>query len=123
MSTPTTQSTGFDVAGFVRAIENRNAGAQLAAFGPDPLVTIVDHEHPPSRPLTMHGTTEVRTYLADVCDRDLTHEVQTAVADHDNLTVELLCTYPDGTKVNCLSIAGLADGQIAWQRIVQAWDH
>lgn len=122
MSTATTPTGVIDVAAVTHAIESRNAGAQLAASAPDAVVTVVDHEHPPSRPLVVQGTSELRAYLAGVCDRDMRHEVRNAVVAGDRLTVEVACSYPDGTNVLCLSISGLDSDRIAWQRVVQAWD-
>ena len=32
------------------------------------------------------------------------------------------CAYPDGAKVFCVAVVELADGRIAQQTVVQAWD-
>ncbi len=123
MNTSTDQTVAFDVNGMSQAIESRDAGAQLAAFAPDATLTVIDHDHPPTRPLSLSGHDAIGGYLSDVCDRDMTHHVRTAVAADDRLTIELACAYPDGTAVLCMSVAGLDGDRIAWQRIVQAWDH
>jgi SnoaL-like domain len=123
MNTSTDHTATFDVDGLRQAIEARDAGAQLAVFAPDAVLTVTDHEHPPTRPLTLAGTDAIAGYLSDVCDRDMTHRVRTAVATDNRLTIELACAYPDGTAVLCMSVAGLDGDRIAWQRIVQAWDH
>ncbi len=118
-----TDTQTFDLAAFVAAIEGRDADAQLAAFADDAELVLIDHEHSPSNPAVLRGTDALRAHLSDICQRDMTHEVTTAAVAGDRLTVEVACHYSDGTRVACLSVSGLADGRIAWQRGVQAWDH
>jgi ketosteroid isomerase-like protein len=113
----------FDLTAFVAAIEGRDAQAQVAAFTDDAELTVIDHEHPPSNPLVLRGAEALRAHFSDICARDMTHEVSTAVTTGDRLTVELACRYADGTRVACLSVSRLADGRIASQRVLQAWDH
>jgi hypothetical protein len=118
-----TAPTTFDVAALVTAIETRDAEGQLAAYGPDAELVVVDHEHPPSTPLVVRGTAALRTHFADICARDMTHQVTTAALAGDRLTIELACKYADGTRVACLCVSGITDGRIGWQRGLQAWDH
>jgi hypothetical protein len=118
-----TTTTTFDTAALTAAVAGRDARGQLAAYAPDAELTVVDHEHPPSRPLVLRGAGEIGPYLAGVAARDMTHEVRTAALAGDRLTVEVACGYADGTRVACLSVAGVRDGRIAWQHQIQAWDH
>jgi ketosteroid isomerase-like protein len=122
MSVNTTTQT-FDLAAFVAAIETRDAEGQVAAYRDDAVLTLIDHEHPPTNPLVLRGTDALRAHFDDVCSRDMTHKVTTATARDDQLVVELACRYSDGTRVACMCISGLIDGRIAWQRGLQAWDH
>jgi ketosteroid isomerase-like protein len=117
-----TSTLTFDTAALTRAIESRDAAAQLACYRPDAVVTVADQLNPPSRPRVVRGTDELRGYFQDVCDREMVHEVKTTVAAGDRIAYEVACTYPDGARVQCLCVAGLADGKIAWQRQVQVWD-
>jgi SnoaL-like domain len=121
-SNRTEQLSSLDVDALTRAIERRDAAGQLAAYGADAELVIVDELHPPSRPLVVRGTDALRAHFADVCSREMTHQVRTAAVSGDRLTVEVACAYPDGTKVLCLSVAGVDDGHISWQRGIQAWD-
>jgi hypothetical protein len=116
-------ATALDVGALVHAIESRDAEGQLAAYGDDAELVVVDHEHPPSNPRTVRGTVELRAYLADICARDMTHEVKTAALAGDRLILEVACRYADGTRVSCLCVGGIVDGRIAWSRGLQAWDH
>jgi ketosteroid isomerase-like protein len=118
-----TDTKQFDVTAFVAAIEGRDAEGQVAAFSDDAELTVIDHEHPPSNPLVLRGSEALRAHFTDVCGRDMTHEVTTATATDDRLTVEVACRYADGTRVACLSVSRLGDGRITSQRGLQAWDH
>jgi hypothetical protein len=52
----------------------------------------------------------------------MTHTVETTVSEGDRLAFTQSCAYPDGAKVFCAAVLRLADGRIAEQTIVQAWD-
>jgi hypothetical protein len=119
----TTTTAPLDTAALAAAITGRDAAGQLAAYSPDAELVIVDHEHPPARPWVLRGGGEIGAHLADVCERDMTHDVRNAVLAGDRLTIEVDCRYGDGTNVSCLSIAEVEAGRIVRQRTVQAWDH
>jgi hypothetical protein len=105
-----------------RAIEGRD-GRMLASFyASDAVVTVVDRNNPPSRPREVRGKAAITAYWDDICSRAMTHKVDTTIADGDKLAFTQACAYPDGTKVLCVSVLELADGQIARQTAVQAWD-
>ncbi len=105
------------------ATEGRDASALAALYADDATVTVVDRSTPPSAPHVLHGHAEVRAYLRDACDREMTHEVRDAVIGDGRLAFATHCRYPDGTRVLCATIADLDDqGRIARQTIVQAWD-
>jgi hypothetical protein len=118
-----TTTTTLDVAALVTAIESRDVEGQLAAFGSDPELVVIDHEHPPNNPTVVRGTKALREHLTDICSRDMAHTVRTAVLAEDRLTIELNCQYPDGAKVICLCVSEVSDGHITNQRGVQVWDH
>lgn len=117
-----TSTVTFDIIALSRAVEARDAAAQLASYLPDASVTLIDQDNPPSRPRTLSGSAAIREYLTDVCDRDMTHEVRNAVSGEDRIAFEVACAYPDGTRVLCMCVAGVTDGKIAWHHQVQAWD-
>jgi ketosteroid isomerase-like protein len=118
-----TSTVTFDLAALAHAIEHRDADAQLSYYHPDAAFTLVDHDNPPSAPRLVEGSAELRTYLADACDRDMTHTVRNAIHVENRIAFEVACAYPDGTRVLCMCIAGLTEGRIAWHHQVQAWDH
>jgi ketosteroid isomerase-like protein len=119
----TTTTATLDTAALATAIVGRDAAGQLAAYSPDAELVVIDHDNPPGQPRVRRGVGEIGAYLADVCERDMTHEVRNVVLAADRLTLDVACRYPDGTNVACLSIAEVTDGRITRQRLVQAWDH
>jgi uncharacterized protein YciI len=74
-------ATTFDLRGFTRAAEQRDAATQLSMYAPTATVTIVDRTPQPAAPRALHGQDEIRLWLEDTCARDMTHAVQRAVAD------------------------------------------
>lgn len=118
-----TTTTTFNTDALVRAIEGRDAEAQLALFADDAVVTTVDHEHPPSAPAVARGRDEIAVVLRDIAGRDMAHEVCDVVLAGDTLAYRIDCRYPDGSRVACHASARLRDGRIVAQHGVQAWDH
>ncbi len=105
-----------------RAIEERDAATQLAAYTDDAELLIVDRHHPPSTPRVLAGRDAIGAFISDVAGRDMTHEVVAAVTDGDTLALTEACRYPDGVQVLCSCSAELNDGRISRQTIVQVWD-
>jgi hypothetical protein len=117
-----TTTATLDVTAFRRAIETTDADAQLAGYAEDAELTIVDHDHPPSHPTVLRGTEPIGAWLRDVAARDMTHQVSDLTAGPDRLSFVQRCRYADGTAVLCVAVAGLRDGLITRQLVVQAWD-
>lgn len=105
-----------------RAIEERDAAAQLALYAADAEVRVVDRICTPRSPRALHGRDEIRAWVEDVCARDMSHRVETPVVGDDALAFTESCVYPDGTNVLCATVLELRDGLIARQVAVQAWD-
>ena len=68
------------------------------------------------------GAAAITELLTEVCSRDMTHEVRDLVVTPDALAFTEHCTYPDGTKVLCATVATPARRQITRQTALQAWD-
>jgi ketosteroid isomerase-like protein len=118
----TTTSHGLDLEALRRAVESRDAAAQAANYADDAVLEAVDHENPPSKPRTLRGREQIAALLADVCARDMTHQVLGAMTDREHAAIQVACTYADGTRVLCSSFYELRDGRIVRERLVQAWD-
>ena len=116
------KSNGINVASLKRAIEGRDADTLSGFYADNAVVRIIDRDNPPSKPRELKGKSAIAAYYDDVCSRAMTHQVETGVADGEHLAFTQACAYPDGTKVFCSAMIELADGKIARQTVVQAWD-
>ncbi|UGT44810.1 nuclear transport factor 2 family protein [Nocardia yamanashiensis] len=117
-----TTDTGFDLREFRRGIEERDAAALRAMYAEDAEVRMIDQDNPPSHPRVLRGRDQIGAYLADVCGREMTHEIQHAVTDGVTVNFFEACRYPDGTRVLCAVTMDLSDGRIVRETGVQAWD-
>jgi hypothetical protein len=120
MSSPAGTIPGL--ADLPRAINERDAAAQAALYADDAVLTTIDAQHGPSNPLVLRGRSAIADALAEICARDMTHEVTFFVNDDDLASVGVACRYPDGVRVHCLGAMRLRDGKIVEQTTLQAWD-
>jgi ketosteroid isomerase-like protein len=120
MSTSITQT--FDFTKLKRALEQRDATAQLALYAEDAEVTLVDRINTPRTPRVLRGREEIRGWIEDICERDMTHHVEMQVVGDGAAAFTEACRYPDGTNVLCAAVLELRDGRIAREVGVQAWD-
>jgi hypothetical protein len=118
MSTITT----FDLERFTRAAEERDAATQLSMYGPDAVVTIVDKITQPGAPRVLRTRDQIKAWLEDIYDRDMTHSVTHRVLDETGAAYTQACCYPDGTNVLCATVIELDGGVISGQTAVQVWD-
>jgi ketosteroid isomerase-like protein len=117
-----TVTTTFDIGVLKRAIEERDATAQLALYADDAEVALVDRDNPPASPHVLRGKDDIRAWIEDVCARDMSHRVEQYVVSGDGAAFTEACRYPDGTNVLCVAMLELSNGQIARLTGVQAWD-
>jgi len=104
------------------AIEGRDAKRLIALYADDAVMRIIDRDNPPSRPRELKGRPAIAAFYDDVCSRAMTHKIENGVSDGRRLAFTQACAYPDGTRVFCSATIELADGRIARQTNVQAWD-
>jgi|ERR1700686_3974147 hypothetical protein len=104
------------------AIEARDAETLSALYADNAVITIMDRDHPPGAPMLVSGRAAINEYCADICSRNMTHAVETAVADESHLAFIERCAYPDGTRVVCSAILDTAGGRIQRQVALQVWD-
>ena len=117
----TTQTT-IDLEALRRAIEERDAAGMVALYADDAEVRLVDRDDTPGKPRVLSGKNEIRGFVEDVCARDMTHQVEHAVADGDRASFLEACRYPDENNVLCAAALSLRDGLIVRKVGVQAWD-
>jgi len=116
------KSKPVTVAALKRAIEGRKASALSGLYADDAVLQVIDRDNPPSKPHELHGRSDISSYFADVCGRDMTHKVEAGVSVGNRLAFTQSCAYPDGTKVFCSAMIDLKGGKISRQVVVQAWD-
>ena len=120
---PTTTATKPVTGALLKqAIESRDAALLSGCYGEDARVRIIDRNNPPSKPRDIRGRAAITTYWDDICSRAITHKVDPGIAEGNRLAFTQDCAYPDGTRVFCIAVLDLADGLIASQTVVQAWD-
>jgi ketosteroid isomerase-like protein len=115
-------ATTFDAAAFKQAIEERDAAGLLALYAEHAEVRLVDRDNPPRSPRVLQGKDQIRAWIEDICDRDMTHRVEQQVASADRAAFTEACRYPDGTNVLCVAMLELSDGYVVHQTGIQAWD-
>jgi len=116
------ESNTFSLSALSRAIEGRNSAAMRGFYAHDAKMTLVDRDHPPSKPQEIAGGRAIAAYFDDVCGRTMTHHIEDSCLDANHLAFTQACTYPDGKRVICSAMAELKGGKIVKQTIVQAWD-
>ncbi len=104
------------------AIEGSDIDRMLSLYDDDAEFTVIDHRHPPSKPLSLRGKGAIGDYLRDVYSRELKHKVLDEVVGDDRLALTDECEYPDGTHVFTSSLMDLKDDKIVREVEVQAWD-
>ena len=115
-------TTAFDLDRFARAAEERDASTQLSMYGPAAVVTIADKISQPGSPRVLRSREEIKSWLEDMYDREMTHSVKHRVEDETGAAYTQACRYPDGTNVLCATVIELDGGVIAAQTVVQVWD-
>ncbi|HVK60527.1 MAG TPA: nuclear transport factor 2 family protein [Bdellovibrionales bacterium] len=104
------------------AIENCNVDELMSCYTEDAEIKVVDRDHPPSRPLEIRGKDNLKAFFSDVCNREMTHNIDMEIVDADHLAYTESCQYKDGTRVLSANMCELKNGRIAKETIVQAWD-
>jgi hypothetical protein len=89
MSTTTTPA--FDFREFKRALEERDSTGQLALYALDAEVTLIDRIHTPAAPRVLRGRAEIRTWIEDICERDMTHRFTTGFSFSSDSLVARTC--------------------------------
>jgi ketosteroid isomerase-like protein len=105
-----------------RAIEGRDAAGLIALYADDAVMRIIDRDNPPSKPRELKGRAAIASFYDDVCSRAMSHRLEAGVSNGRNIAFTQACAYPDGTRVFCSAMIEIADGKIARQTNLQAWD-
>lgn len=104
------------------AIESCDVDSMLSLYADNAELRVIDRDHPPSRPMELHGKQAIAGYLRDVYGREMRHQVIDEVVGRNGLSFSEDCQYPDGTRVFGNITLELEDGMIVRETEVQAWD-
>jgi hypothetical protein len=112
----------FDLGGFARALEERDAERLTGFYADDAELVLVSCDHPPAAPRVLRGLPAIIDYHRDICERDLTRRVTRRLLAGDRAAVAEQCRYPDGTTIVGVAFLEVAGGRITSQLAVEAWD-
>lgn len=115
-------STTFDIEAMREAHHANDPDRLTSFYAEDAVIHVVDATHPPSKPLELKGHEQIREFMADICSRDMTHEIEDAAVGLDTVSWTTACRYSTGERVLATDFAKVRDGQIIEDTIVQAWD-
>lgn len=122
MDMPVQRSTRQVADAIRRSIESRDGETLSALYAEGCDHTVVNRNAPPSRPLMVRGHDAIRAMWMEACARDMTHKVETQIAEDRQIATRITCRYPDGTKVACIHLVEVADGRIQRSYELDCWD-
>ena len=117
------EGEAFDVEALRRGHEGHDADLLASLYADNAESMTIDASNPPSSPRTLRGKESIAALWRDVMSRGMTHEIQRVVLGANSLAYQVACRYSDGTRVLASSVCELADGKIARETVVQAWDN
>jgi SnoaL-like domain len=115
-------STSLDLTMWWKAIESRDAEAQIPLYADDAVVTVVNPDHPPRYPITFRTRKAISSWIKDICALNMYHRVVDVVDGGDRVSFTEEGRYRDGAQVWSMSTVFLQNGLITRQRVVLVWD-
>ena len=100
----------------------RDAAMLASVYTDDVEYIIINRNNPPSKRMVLRGRKAVQEMFADLCAREMTHELVNVVAGSNAIAYVIRCRYPDGCNVVGLYNATLKDGRIVGEISVDCWD-
>lgn len=100
----------------------RDAALIASAYAEEVECTIVNRNHPPSNPLVLRGREALQRMLSEICAREMTHEVAATVTGEGTVAFRISCRYPDGCRVDGITVSTLRDGKVVREFSVDCWD-
>ena len=121
MSSVTSGGT-LDLDALRQGMESCDLEAMMSLYADDAEISIVDERHSPSNPQIVHGRDQIRAFLSEVFDRDITHHVNHVVSGDGTVSFMERCEFPDGLRVLSSAVLDVDAGHIVRHEEVQAWD-
>jgi hypothetical protein len=120
---PGPKAVGFDLQGFVRALEARDLDYQASRYAPDAEVRIIHPDNPPSNPQSVRGRTAISAWLLHASTRDLGLRVTDLVDGGERVAFTERWHHHDGTTAVAMSTASIENALITRRHTVLVWDH
>lgn len=108
----------FDVARFTRALEECDAGSQLALYADDAEVRVVDRDRSTPDPQILHGKPAVRTWMTQRSSEVHSFRVVSVLCEDAELTIIAECRNQDGTLGVHACTGHLLGGLVVNQTVV-----
>lgn len=112
----------FDFTMLKTAMERSDGATLIDLYSEDAEMTVVDRNHPPTSPMTLHGKPAIAAFWTEVCGRTMIHAIDHEVITADRIAFVETCTYPDGCRVMASMSLDLRGRQIIRHLTVQAWN-
>ena len=115
-------ATAFDFPAFKRAFEAQDVEAWLDFFAPDAEWREYQPDAPPQSPKISVGREAIRARLTYIAGLGIKQAISDEVIGGERIAFAFWVTMPDGRHLIEHVILHLADGKIARQVDVEAWD-
>jgi 3',5'-cyclic AMP phosphodiesterase CpdA len=116
-------SQPFDIAGYLEAMRERDAGAWSDFFAPDAQWLVYRHHNPAFDPTRFDGNVAVHRYLRQVCDSDAHLHVEDVVVGDTSVWMRRMVRLGDGRMVIEHVHLKIEAGLIAREIDVASWDY
>jgi ketosteroid isomerase-like protein len=116
------RSTNFDFAAYVSALEQKDVPAWIRFFADDAEWLEYRERNPPRAPNVMRGAGEIRAFLEGVAASPVELQVSHELVGPARAAYRLTVRFGDGRRIIEHVILELADGKIASEIDVEAWD-
>ena len=113
---------GFDFTSFKRACEERDATTWADFYTDDAEWIEYRHLSPPRAPNVMRGKDVITAFIERVCSQPLLFEIEDEIVGDGRAAFRLIVELAEGRRIIEHIMIYFADGKIARQVDVEAWD-
>ncbi len=114
--------TEFDFAAYIEASTSKDADRWLSFFAEDAEWTEYRYFDPPRAPHRMRGMGEIEPFVRGISASAVELTAGTPIVTDDAAAFSIDCLLPDGRRIYEHVMIEIADGKIARQTDVEAWD-
>ncbi len=110
------------VRAYARGVETRDAELLASLYADDCEHMLINRNAPPSHPHVLRGRQAVAAMWREDCARDMTHRVESSVAEGGRFALHVSCLHPDGTRVSSMIFAEVEGNRIRRETAIDCWD-